>query len=365
MKTRRTPAFAALPPTLRCFGATRRRGRQNLLAIALVGVVAFTSTSTHAQDPLASWNDGPAKQAIVEFVKATTNQGGPQFVPPEARVATFDQDGTLWVEHPMYTQVTYCLERVPSLVKAKAELAKVAPFSTVLEVLHGDRAAMEKLTMDDLMKILAATLTGMSVDDFNAEAKKWIGQAKDPRWKRSYTELTYQPMQELLRYLRANGYKTYIVTGGGQDFVRVYAEQVYGIPPEQVVGSAGGTKFGYDKSGKPFLTKEPKLLLNDNNAGKPEGIHLMIGRRPFAAFGNSTGDKQMLEYTKAGDGARMAMLVLHDDAEREYAYGPAQGLPDTKVGTFTQALYDEAKKNGWTVISMKNDWKLIFPFETK
>jgi phosphoserine phosphatase len=324
-------------------------------------VVAFTATA-RAADSLASWNDGPAKQAIVEFVRATTTQGSPQFVLPEARIATFDQDGTLWVEHPMYTQVVYCLERVPALVKEKPELAKVEPFKTVLS---GNREAMAKLSQDDLMKILAATLTGMSVDDFNAEAKKWIGEAKDPRWKRPYTELTYQPMKEVMEYLRANGYKTYIVTGGGQDFVRVYAEQTYGIPPEQVVGTAGGTKYGYAKDGKPFLTKEPKLLLNDNNAGKPEGIHLMIGRRPVAAFGNSTGDRQMLEYTKAGDGARLAMIVLHDDAEREYAYGPAQGLPDTKVGTFTQALYDEAKKNGWTVISMKNNWKVIFPFETK
>ena len=197
----------------------------------------------------------------------------------------------------------------------------------------------------------------MSVDEFQAEAKKWIAEAKHPRWKRPYTELTYLPMQEVLKYLRANGYKTYIVTGGGQDFVRVYAEQTYGIPPEQVVGTAGGTKYGYDKDGKPFLTKEPKLLLNDNNAGKPEGIHLMIGRRPYAAFGNSTGDQQMLEYTTAGDGARLAMLVLHDDAKREYAYGPAQGLRATKVGAFTQQLYDEAKKKGWTVISMKDDWK--------
>ena len=170
-------------------------------------------------------------------------------------------------------------------------------------------------------------------------------------------------MQEVLKYLRANGFKTYIVTGGGQDFVRVYSEQTYGIPPEQVVGTAGGTKYGYAKNGKPFLTKEPKLLLNDDNAGKPEGIHLMIGRRPYAAFGNSTGDRQMLEYTKAGDGARLAMLVLHDDANREYAYGPAQGLPATKVGTFTQALYDEARKKGWTVISMKGDWKRIFAFD--
>jgi phosphoglycolate phosphatase-like HAD superfamily hydrolase len=286
-------------------------------------------------------------------------------VPPEARIATFDQDGTLWVEHPMYTQVTYCLERIPELVKAKPELKNKPPFSTVLQLLHGDRAAMEKLNEKDLEVIAMATLTGMSVEDFKAEVKKWLAEAKDPRWKRSYTELTYQPMQELLRYLRGNGYKTYIVTGGGQDFVRVYAEQTYGIPPEEVVGTAGGTKYGYAKDGKPFLTKEPKLLLNDNNAGKAEGIYFMIGRRPVAAFGNSTGDRQMLEYTKAGNGARLAMLVLHDDAEREYAYGPAQGLPATKVGTFTQALYDEAKKNGWTVISMKNDWKTIFPFETK
>jgi phosphoglycolate phosphatase-like HAD superfamily hydrolase len=329
-------------------------------SVVAVALTVLSLGLVRAQDPLPSWNDGPAKQAIVEFVKATTTQGSPQFVPPEARIATFDQDGTLWVEHPMYTQVTYCLERVPAFVKTRPELKNKEPFKTVLS---GNREAMAKLSQDDLMKILAVTLSGMSVDDFSAEAKKWIAEAKDLRWKRPYTELTYQPMQEVLQYLRANGYKTYIVTGGGQDFVRVYAEQVYGIPPEQVVGSAGGTKFGYDKSGKPFLTKEPKLLLNDNNAGKPEGIHLMIGRRPFASFGNSTGDRQMLEYTKAGDGARLAMIVLHDDAEREYAYGPAQGLPDTKVGTFTQALYDEAKKNGWTVISMKNDWKKIFAFE--
>ena len=181
---------------------------------------------------------------------------------------------------------------------------------------------------------------------------------------RPYTELTYQPMQEVLTYLRANGFKTYIVTGGGQDFVRVYSEKVYGIPPEQVVGIAGATTYSYDQDGKPILTKDPKLLLNDNDAGKPEGIHLMIGRRPVAAFGNSTGDLQMLEYTGAGDGLRLKMLVLHDDAEREYAYGPAEGLPDTKVGTFTQDLYDEAKKDGWVVISMKNDWKRIFAFES-
>ena len=313
-----------------------------------------------ANDPLASWNEGPAKQAIMAFVKETTTEGSPTFVPPAERIATFDQDGTLWVEHPMYSQVVYCLDRVPAVVKEKPELAKVEPFKTVLS---GDREAIAKLSMDDLIKILAATLTGMDVDEFKAEAEQWLATAKNARWDRPYTDLTYLPMEEVLEYLRANDYKTYIVTGGGQDFVRVYSAPVYGIPPEQVVGTAGETKYGYRKDGTPFLTKEPKLLLNDNNAGKPEGIHLMIGRRPHAAFGNSTGDRQMLEYTKAGDGARLSMILLHDDAKREYAYGPAQGLPDTRVGTFTQALYDEAQKQGWIVISMKNDWNRIFAFD--
>ncbi len=335
--------------------------------VAAAAVLSFcigcATAQPTASDPLPSWNDGPAKQAIVSFVEKTTKPGSPDFVPPPERIATFDQDGTLWVEHPMYSQVMYILESVPALVKAKPELAKVAPFSTVLEILKGDRAAIAKLTMPDLEKLAAATLTGMPVDTFQAEVKKWLAEAKDPRWKKPYTELTYLPMQEVLTYLRASGYKTYIVTGGGQDFVRVYSETTYGIPPEQVVGTAGATTYGYAKDGKPFLTKEPKIVLNDNNAGKPEGIHLMIGRRPVAAFGNSPGDQQMLEYTKAGSGARLAMLVMHDDAKREYAYGPAQGLPDTKVGTFTQALYDQAGKQGWTVISMKNDWKRIFAFE--
>ena len=328
--------------------------RLALLALLTVGIVAHAQT-----DPLPSWNDGAAKRAIIDFVQATTAQG-PQFVPPAERIATFDQDGTLWVEHPVYSQVMYCLDRVPALVKAKPDLAKVEPFKTVMS---GNREAIAKLPEGELLKIVAATLTGMSVEQFQAEARKWLDEAKDPRWKRPYTELTYQPMQEALKYLRDNGYKTYIVTGGGQDFVRVYAQKTYGIPPEQVVGTAGGTKYGYDKSGKPFLTKEPRLLLNDDNAGKPEGIHLMIGRRPYAAFGNSGGDREMLEYTKAGDGARLAMIVLHDDANREYAYGPAQGLPATRVGAFPQPLSDEAKKQGWVVISMKNDWKRIFAFE--
>src|SRR5262245_25614052 len=301
--------------------------------------VSGRAQTAAAGDLLPSWNEGPAKQTIVDFVRATIDRSSPSYVSLEDRIAVFDQDGTLWVEHPMYTQVVYCLERVPAVVARKPDLKNVEPFKTVLS---GNREAMAKLSLRDLEKILVATLTGMSVEEFNGEAKRWLETARHPRWNRPYTELVYQPMLEVLRYLRDNAYKTYIVTGGGQDFVRVYAEKVYGIPPEQVVGTAGGTTYGYGKDGKPYLTKDPKLLLNDNNAGKPEGIHLMIGRRPYAAFGNSTGDRQMLEWTGAGSGARLKMLLLHDDAAREYAYGPAQGLPDSKVGTFTPALYDEA-----------------------
>ena len=318
-------------------------------------LVALVLAAPAWADDLPSWNDGAAKQAILEFVQATTQQGGAKYVPPEERVATFDQDGTLWVEHPMYTQVLYCLARVPAVVKAKPELAQKEPFKTVLS---GDREKIARLTLKDLEAILVATLTGMSTDQFAAEARKWLEEAKDPRWKRPYTELAYQPMLELLQYLRANGYKTYIVTGGGQDFVRVYAERVYGIPPEQVVGTAGVTKYEYDKAGKPLLFKEPKLLLNNDKGGKPEGIHFMIGRRPHLAFGNSDGDREMLEYSAAGDGPRLALLVHHDDAEREYAYGA-----NTKVGTFSDALMSEARKDGWTVVSMKNDWKRIFAFD--
>jgi phosphoglycolate phosphatase-like HAD superfamily hydrolase len=350
--------------TAPCPGVDRRALLASLASLPALSV-PFFPVSAPAQTqtsggPLPSWNDGPTKQAIIDFARATSDRSSSSYVVPEDRIAVFDQDGTLWVEHPMYTQVIYCLERVPDVVAKKPELKNREPFKTVLS---GNREAIARLPMQDLYKILAVTLSGMTVEEFSAEAKKWIETAKHPRWNRPYTELAYQPMLEVLRHLRDNAYKTYIVTGGGQDFVRVYAEKVYGIPPEQVIGTAGGTKFAYASDGKPYLTKEPKLLLNDNNAGKPEGIHLMIGRRPYAAFGNSTGDRQMLEWTAAGAGARLKMLVLHDDAAREYAYGPAQGLPDTRVGTFTPALYDEAKKNGWTVISMKNDWKRIFAFE--
>jgi phosphoglycolate phosphatase-like HAD superfamily hydrolase len=334
---------------------TRRDLFKGSAAVAIAGAVSRVSLA--ANDPLPSWHDGPAKKAIPDFVRASVDQSDATFVPAEQRIATFDQDGTLWVEHPIYMQVIYALERVPAVAKTKPELANVEPFKTVLS---GDRDAIANLTMEQLLKILAETLSGMHVEEFEAEVKQWIDHARDGRWKKPYAELTYLPMIEVLNYMRANGYRTYIVTGGGQDFVRVYSGKTYGIPPEQVVGTAGGTSFGYDKNGRPFLTKEAKLLLNDDNAGKPEGIHLMIGRRPFAAFGNSIGDRQMLEYTKAGDGQRLAMILLHDDASREYAYRPATGLPHTKFGTFTQALYDEAKLKGWTIISMKNDWKRVF-----
>ena len=333
--------------------------RRTFFAAGALGLL-IAGPARAGPDPLPSWNDGAAKQTIVSFVKETTDNASPRFVPPAERIATFDQDGTLWTEKPIYTQVIYCLERVPALVKEKPGLAEVEPFKTVMS---GNREAIARLPLEDLEKILAETLTGMTVDDFKVEVAKWFDTARDSRWKRPYTDLTYKPMQEVLQYLRANSFKTFIVTGGGQDFVRVYAEKVYGVPPEQVVGTAGGTRYEYLKDGKPALIKESKLLLNDNNAGKPEGIHLMIGRRPVAAFGNSTGDREMLEYTTARSGARLGMLVLHDDATREYAYGPAQGLPDSRVGTFTQSLYDEAKKGGWAVISMKNDWNRIFAWE--
>ncbi len=307
----------------------------SLLATILLATVAAMAGGAQSADPLPSWNPGAARDGIVRFVRQTTDPASPAFVPPAERIATFDQDGTLWVEQPVYPQVRFILEKVPGAVTTRQELERLA----------------------------ATALSGMPLDTFKADVRQWLATARHPRWQRPYTELTYQPMQELLRYLRAHGFKTYIVTGGGQDFVRVFAEEVYGIPPEQVIGSAGATRYGYDAQGRPFLTKEPRLLLNDNDAGKPEGIQLMIGRRPIAAFGNSTGDRQMLEYTKAGDGARLSMLVLHDDARREYAYGPALGLPDSRVGPFTQGLYDEARRQGWIVISMRNDWGRLFAFE--
>jgi phosphoserine phosphatase len=340
-------------------GISRRRMLTALAALPILP--QFLSNSARADDAiLPSWQDGPAREAILNFVRTTTGEARPTFVPPEDRIATFDQDGTLWVEHPVYTQVVFALDRVVALAPQHPEWRTTKPFSAVLA---DDKEAIAKFSLKDLEEILFATHGGMDVSAFHAAAKQWIDKARHPRWNRHYTELVYQPMLELIQLLRSNGYKIYIVTGGGQDFVRAYAGQVYGIPPDRIIGSALETQFSYDDHGKGVLKQAPNLLLNNNFSGKPEDIYLFTGGRPQAAFGNSTGDRQMLEYTAAGPGLRLKMLVLHDDPVREYAYGPAEGLPDTKIGTFTQALYDEAKAKGWTVISMKNDWNHIFPWE--
>jgi phosphoglycolate phosphatase-like HAD superfamily hydrolase len=324
------------------------------LRLAL-GVLLLLGAHAEAQtDPLPSWNDAPAKKAIVSFVKQTTTQGSPQFVDPVARIATFDQDGTTWVEQPLYSQVMFAFHQLGVMAAKDPKLRDVEPFKTVLS---GDRAAIAKLTLSDLEKILAVTHTGMTVEVFQKSVQDWISTAQHPRFHRLYTELIYQPMFEVMQYLRANGFRTYIVTGGGQDFVRVYSERVYGIPGEQVVGSTADTTFGY-KDGKSELTKVPQGVRVDDKDGKPIGIHLMIGRRPLAAFGNSSGDQEMLEYTQDGGGTRLMMLLHHDDATREYAYGP-----ESKIGTFPDALMAEAQKRGWVVISMKNDWKRIFAWE--
>jgi len=340
--------------------------RKEATTIKPIRLIAFTMLATlalalsaQAADPLPSWNDGSTKQAILSFVKEVTHKSGPKYVEPEDRIATFDQDGTLWVSHPLYTQAMFALDRVRELAPKHPEWKNKEPFKAVIA---GDREAMANFTESDWELIVAATHAGMTTEQFLGIVKDWLVKAKHPKFKRPYTELVYQPMIEVMDYLRANGFKTYIVTGGGQEFVRVYSEQIYSIPPEQVVGSSILTKYEY-KDGKPILMREPKVFFIDDHAGKAIGINLFIGKRPYAAFGNSGGDREMLEWTQAGDGARLMMLVYHDDAEREYAYGPAGGLPDTKVGTFTQALMEEAKKRGWVIISMKNDWKRIFAFE--
>ncbi len=329
-----------------------RRAVVPWLVFLLLAVAALAQT-----DPLPSWNDGPAKQAVLEFVRATTTPGSPDFVPPEARIATFDQDGTTWVEKPMYTPVLFCLARLRQLAGAHPELAATEPFKSILS---GDPEAMRKLTDEDFDKVSLATMTGVSVEELAEAVRSWLATARDARWHRPYTELVYAPMLEVMGLLRQHGYKTYFVTGGSQDFVRAYAEPVYGVVPEQVVGTLGAVKYGYAKDGRPTLTEEPKILLETVGTGKPEGIHLMIGRRPYIAFGNSDGDREMLEYTQAGDGKRLMLLVHHDDALREYAYGA-----QSKVGTFSDSLMNEARQRGWIVISMQKDWKRIFAWEGK
>jgi phosphoglycolate phosphatase-like HAD superfamily hydrolase len=306
-------------------------------------------------NPLPSWNDGPAKQAIIAFVAETTNQASPKFVAPEARVATFDQDGTTWVEQPLYTQLLFAFHRVGVMAAKDPKLKDLEPFKTALT---GDRAAIARLPLPELLKIVALTHSGMTVEEFQQTVKDWITTAQHPRFQRLYTDLVYQPILEVMRYLRANGYKIFIVTGGGQDFVRTFSERVYGVPRDQVVGSAGGATFSYNAGGKAVLTKDPKLLWIDDKAGKPVQIHQAIGQRPVMAFGNSDGDQHMLEYTQDGDGARFMMLVHHDDAAREYAYGA-----DSMMSTFSDALMTRATQRGWVVISMKNDWNRIFAWQ--
>ena len=331
--------------------------KQHLLAAALVCALAFTSAIARAADPLPSWNDGPAKQSIITFVERVTKPGSPDFVPVPERIAVFDNDGTLWCEQPVPVQLYFALDRVKALAPQHPEWKTKEPFASLLK---GDLQTALAGGDHALIEIIMATHAGMTTVEFEQIVKDWIATAKHPKTGRIYTNMVYQPMLEVLAYLRANGFKNYIVSGGGIEFMRPWTEQVYGIPPEQVVGSSIQTKFEM-RDGKPVLLRLPELNFNDDKADKPVGINQHIGRRPIAAFGNSRGDQEMLEYTQAGSGARFELLVLHDDAAREYAYGPALGLPDVKLGAFTQAVYDEAQKEGWTVVSMKNDWKQVFP----
>jgi hypothetical protein len=310
---------------------------------------------------LPSWNDGAAKAAIVAFLRATTDPASPDFVPEKDRIATFDQDGTTWVEHPCYAQLAFTLHRLAALAPLHPEWRDADPFKSALTE---GLAAFGKFTMADLETLVTATHAGMSTDAFEGIVAEWTANARHPRWNRPYTELVYQPMLEVMSCLRANGFRIYIVTGGGQAFVRAYADRVYGTPPERIIGSSLTTQFEYDERGSVILTRPAKLLLYNDNTGKPQDIYLFLGRPPRAAFGNSTGDRQMLEYAQSGGGVRLMTLILHDDADREYAYGPGSGNADANFGTFTQELYDEATARNWVVVSMKTDWKRIFPFES-
>jgi len=341
----------------------KSRRRQNLLATALACAVTFTSTIAHAADPstllgagsLPSWNDGKAKKSVVEFVAKVTKDGGADFVPPAERIAVFDNDGTLWAEQPMYFQFFFALDRVKVLAPQHPEWKDKEPFASLLKGdMKGALAGGERA----MLEIVMATHAGMTTEEFEKIVKDWIATAKHPITKRPYTEMVYQPMLELLAYLRANGFKTFIVSGGGIEFMRPWTERVYGIPPEQVVGSSIKTKFEM-REGKPVLVRLPEINFIDDKAGKPVGIHSHIGRRPIAAFGNSDGDLEMLQWTAAGSGARFGLIVHHTDAEREWAYDRT-----SSIGRLDKAL-DEAQAKGWTVVSMKDDWKTIFPPETK
>ena len=316
---------------------------------------AAPAIAASGSDPLPSWNDTGPKAAIVAFVEKVTKDGTPDFVAEPDRIAVFDNDGTLWVEHPMYTQLVFALDRVKAVASAHPEWKTTQPFQAVLE---GDMKTVAASGEKGLMDIIAATHAGMTNAQFQTIVTDWIATARDPRFKRSYTDLVYQPMLELLAYLRANGFKTFIVSGGGIEFMRPWTEKVYGVPPEQVIGSSIKTRFEI-KDGAPTLFRLPEVNFIDDKAGKPVGINEFIGRRPIAAFGNSDGDLQMLQWTTLANGLdttpRFGLIVHHTDAEREYAYDR-----DTDFGRLDVAL-DAAPINRWTVVSMKTDWKQIFP----
>ena len=322
-------------------------------------VAVFVTPVLRAADPLPSWNEGKTKQSIMAFVEKVTKPGSPDFVPLPERIATFDNDGTLWCEQPIPVQLFFTLDRIMTLASQHPEWKEKEPFASLLK---GDLKTALGGGEHALLEIMMSTHAGMTTVEFEQIVKDWLVTAKHPKYQRPFTECVYQPMRELLSYLRANGFKNFIVSGGGIEFMRPWAEQVYGIPPEQIVGSSIKTKYEL-RDGQPVLVRLPILNFNDDKSGKPVGIHQHIGRRPIAAFGNSDGDQQMLEYTQGGAGARFMLLVLHDDAKREYAYGPARGLPDVKLGAFTPALDEHARKDDWTVVSMKGDWKQVFAFD--
>ena len=305
-------------------------------------------------DPLPSWNDGAVKKSITDFVDRVTMRGSPDFVPVDQRIATFDNDGTLWCEQPIYIQVAFAFDEIRRLAPQHPEWKKQQPFKNLLE---GKMQLVADAGEKSLLEIIMVTHSGMNVEDFSKTVLDWVTTAQHPRFKRPYIDLVYQPMQELMRYLRSNGFKTFIVSGGGIEFMRPWTEKVYGVPPEQVVGSSGVTKWQMPPDGKPVLMKLPKVEFIDDGSGKPVGINWFIGRRPIFAFGNSDGDQQMLEWTAAGSGARFMGLVHHTDAEREYAYDR-----QSKVGRLDKAL-DEANANSWTVVDMKRDWNKVFAFQ--
>ncbi|WP_394558570.1 HAD family hydrolase [Aquipseudomonas alcaligenes] len=308
-----------------------------------------------AAAPLPSWKDGPSKQAITQFVGAVTKDGAPDYVAPAERIAVFDNDGTLWSEQPMYFQVLFAFDELKRLAPEHPEWKTEQPFKAALE---GDQKTLAASGMNGLMKIVGATHTGISTEEFSARAEAWLAKAKHPKSGKPYTEMVFQPMLELLDYLRANGFKTYIVSGGEVVFMRTFAEEVYGIPPEQVIGTTFATELK-DNDGKLSILRQPKLLHNDDGPGKPVSIDQVIGRRPILAFGNSDGDLQMLQWTAAGDGKRFMGLVHHTDGQREWAYDR-----ESKVGKLDKAL-DEAKSKGWTVVDIASEWQRIYPFEPK